>query len=101
MIFRAESWWGKPSKESLVSLMQICLWFRKTKQMKHLELRGEKKQFPNYVQLVTKPQLLLFKQTGLESARRNPWKEEEAGREQRIPLQVMQVISEPGKAIAV
>lgn len=72
LIFRAGSWWGKPSKEILVSLMQICLWFRKTKQMKHLELRGEeKKQFPNYVQPATKTQLLLFKQTWLESARRN------------------------------
>lgn len=74
LIFRAGSWWGKPSKEFLVLLMQICLWFRKTKQTKHLELGGEgkkKRQFPNYVQPATKTQLLLFKQTWLESARRN------------------------------
>ena len=46
LIFRAGSWWGKPSKEFLVLLMQICLWFRRTKQMKHLELGGEKKAIP-------------------------------------------------------
>lgn len=32
---------------------------------------GRKKQFPNYVQPATETRLLLFKQTWLESARRN------------------------------
>lgn len=98
LIFRAGSWWGKPSKEFLVSLMQICLWFSKTKQMKHLELGGKKKkQFPNYVQPATKTQLLLFKQ---DLARKR--QEEyhlQCGGEQRLRLQVMQVISEPGKQL--
>lgn len=80
LIFRAGSWWGKPSKEFLVSLVQICLWFSKIKQMKHLELGGEeKKQFPNSVQPATKTELL-FEEPGLESS---GWNLIWAGEEQR------------------
>lgn len=46
LIFQAGSWWGKPGEEFLVSLVQIWLWFSKVKQMKHLELGGEKKAIP-------------------------------------------------------
>lgn len=95
LIFRVRSRWGKPSEEFLILLIQICLWFRETNTQSWG--RGGINS-PDTCILQQKPQLLLFKQTWPGNARRSKCYLQ-PGREQRICLQVAEVIRKPGQIV--